>query len=118
MKPSEYIAAHAADGKKIDAETIVGAHTLVNEIIEIKDIARVEKTKFDNPCFVVKIADDTAFFTTSSITRQIDKMLAEGVTPEDLKGSRWLVVKNHLDADPAKGRQACDFLKLEFVDDE
>ena len=114
-KFAEYAAKHANDGKTIDVETMVSAQTMVNEIIEIKDIARIEKTKYGNPAYMIKISDDTGFFSTSSITRQIDKMLADGFQLSDFVGSRWVVIKKHIDE--KNGKAACDFLKLEFVED-
>ena len=41
MKMSEYAAAHAADGKKIDVETTVSAQALVNEMVEFQDIVKI-----------------------------------------------------------------------------
>ena len=114
-KFAEYAAKHANDGKTIDVGTMVSAQTMVNEIIEIKDIARIEKTKYGNPAYMIKISDDTGFFSTSSITRQIDKMLADGFQLSDFVGSRWVVIKKHIDE--KNGKAACDFLKLEFVED-
>ena len=114
-KFAEYAAKHANDGKTIDVETMVSAQTMVNEIIEIKDIARIEKTKYGNAAYMIKISDDTGFFSTSSITRQIDKMLADGFQLSDFVGSRWVVIKKHIDE--KNGKAACDFLKLEFVED-
>lgn len=116
MKPSEYVAAHAAEGRKIDAKNTVSAHTLVDEIIEFKELARVEKTSYGNPAWIIKVQDDTAFFTTSSLTRQLDKMVQEGVTVPELQGSRWIITKQHLDEDKSAGRKACDFLQFQFVE--
>ena len=117
MKMSEYAAAHAADGKKIDVENTVSAQTLVNEIVEFKDIVKIENTKYGRPCWLVKIQDGSGFFTSTSLTKQIEKFIAEGVTIPELIGCRFLIVKKHLDADDAKNRQACDFLQFEFIED-
>lgn len=114
-KFAEYAAKHANDGKTLDVETMVSAQTMVNEIIEIKDIARIEKTKYGNASYMIKISDDTGFFSSSSITRQIDKMLADGFQLSDFVGTRWVVIKKHLEE--RNGKPACDFLKLEFVED-
>ena len=117
MKMSEYAAAHAADGKKIDVETTVSAQALVNEMVEFQDIVKIENTKYGRSCWLIKIQDGTGFFTSTSLTKQIDKYIAEGVTIPDLIGCRFLIVKKHLDADEAKNRQACDFLQFEFIED-
>ena len=117
MKMSEYAAKHANDGKSLNTEKMTSAVSLVNEMITICEIARIEKTKFGSAAYLIKIDDKTGFFTTSSMTRQIDKYLKEGVTFEDLIGCRFLVVSKHLDADPAKGKAACDFLQFEFIED-
>lgn len=117
MKMSEYAAAHAADGKKVDVENTVSAQTLVNEIVEFKDLVRIENTKYGRPCWLIKIQDGSGFFTSSSLTKQIDKYIAEGVGIADLIGCRFLIVKKRLDADETKNRQACDFLQFEFIED-
>ena len=49
MKLSEYAAQHANDGKKIDAKTYVAASTMIGETFEVKEFARIEKTKYGNP---------------------------------------------------------------------
>lgn len=114
MKMSDYAALHANDGKKLDVETIVSATTLVNEIIEITDFSRIDKTKFGTPSYIVKMQDGTGFYTTSSMTRQLDKWIDEGVEPESIKGSRFVVVSTTL---PAKdGKPEVTFLSLEFVE--
>ena len=117
MKMSEYAAKHANDGKSLNTDKMVSASSLVNEIITICEIARIEKTKFGSSAYLIKIDDATGFFTTSSITRQIDKYLKEGVTFDDLVGCRFLVMSKHLDDDPKTGKKACDFLQIEFVED-
>lgn len=121
MKMSEYAALHANDGKKIKVDKTVSAQTLVNEIICIKDIARIPKTKYGKPAFIVQIDDETAFFTTDAMTRQVDKMVSEGVDLESFKGCRFLVTKTHIDAhkDEKTGVEykECDFLSLEFVEE-
>lgn len=117
MKMSEYAAAHAADGKKIDVETTVSAQALVNEMVEFQDIVKIENTKYGRPCWLIKIQDGTGFFTSTSLTKQIDRYISEGVTIPELIGCRFLIVKKHLDADETKNRQACDFLQFEFIED-
>lgn len=117
MKMSEYAAAHAADGKKVDIENIVSAQTLVNEIVEFTDLVRIEKTKYGRPCWMIKIQDGSGFFTSSSLTRQIDKYIASGVGIPDLIGCRFLIMQKHLDADASKDKKACDFLQFGFVED-
>lgn len=115
MKMSEYAAMHANDGKKIKVEKTVTANSLVNEIICVKDFARIEKTKYGNAAYIIQIDDESAFFTTASMTRQLDKFAKEGVDMESLKGCRFLVAKNHIDE--KDGKPATDFLSLEFVEE-
>lgn len=116
MKLSEYAAAHANDGKKIDAKTYVAASTMIGETFEVKDFARIEKTKFGNPAYVIKISDETAFFTTSSLTRQIDKWVAAGV--EDITGARLAIEKHHIDAKDSKDGKEADYLQFAIMDEE
>lgn len=115
MKMSEYAAQHKNDGQKVDIKTFVAASTLVGETIEIREIAYIEKTKFDNPAYIVKISDETGFFTTASLTRQIDKFIKGGVSLDDIVGCRFKILQEHLDA--KDGRKECDFLQFEFVDE-
>ena len=96
MKLSEYAAQHANDGKKIEAKTYVSATTMVGETFEVIEFARVEKTKYGNSAYIIKISDETAFFTTASLTRQIDKWIAAGV--DDITGARLAIEKRHIDA--------------------
>ena len=117
MKMSEYAAAHAADGKKLDVETIVSAQTLVNEMVVFDGLTKIENSKYGRPCWLIKIQDGTGFFTSSSLTKQVDRYITEGVSIPELIGCRFLIVKKHLDADPKAGRNACDFLQFEFIED-
>ena len=110
MKLSEYAAQHANDGKKIEAKTYVAASTMIGETFEVKEFARIEKTKFGNPAYVIKISDETAFFTTSSLTRQIDKWVAAGV--EDITGAQLAIEKRHIDAKESKDGKESDFLQF------
>ena len=110
MKLSEYAQQHANDGKKIDAKTYVAASTMIGETFEVMDFARIEKTKFGNPAYVIKISDETAFFTTSSLTRQIDKWVAAGV--EDITGAMLAIEKRHIDAKESKDGKESDFLQF------
>ena len=57
MKLSEYAAQHANDGKKIEAKTYVSATTMVGETFEVIEFARVEKTKYGNPSYIIEISD-------------------------------------------------------------
>lgn len=115
MKMSEYAAQHANDGQTVEVKTFVKASALVGEEIIIDDMCYIEKTKFDNPSYLIKMADGTGFFATSSITRQLDKFIKGGVTIEELIGCKFRVVSKHLDE--GEGKRACDFLQLEFVED-
>ena len=110
MKLSEYAQQHMNDGKKIDAKTYVAASTMIGETFEVLDFARIEKTKFGNPAYVIKISDETAFFTTSALTRQIDKWVAAGV--EDITGAQLAIEKRHIDAKESKDGKESDFLQF------
>ena len=116
MKLSEYAAQHANDGKKIEAKTYVAASTMVGETFEVLEFARIEKTKYGNPAYIVKISDETAFFTTASLTRQIDKWIAAGV--DDITGARLAIEKHHIDAKDSKDGKAADYLQFAIMDEE
>lgn len=116
MKMSELAQQEKAQFNSFDVETMVSMQTLVNEIIEIVDIAYIEKGKFGS-VYKVKIQDGTGFFTTTSVTKQLNDYIKKGVGIDDLKGCRFVVVKKHFDADPEKNKPACDYLRLEFVED-
>lgn len=113
MKMSEYAAQHKTDGQKLEVKQTVSATTLVGEIITIEDYVRIEKTKFGSAAYMVKLPDGTGFFTTSSLTRQIDKWLGAGV--ETLKGCRFVITKNTLPAEGDKPERT--FLQFEYLDD-
>jgi len=115
MKMSEYAALHANDGQSVDVETIVKASSLVGETVEFVDMVFIEKTKYDNSAYLIKISDGTGFFTTASLTRQIDKFIKGGVAVDDLIGCWFKIVSKHLDE--GEGKRACDFLQFEFVRD-
>ena len=110
MKLSEYAAQHENAGQTIDFKTVVSAQSMVGETFEVKEFKRVEKTKFGNPAYIVKISDDTAFFTTASLTRQIDKWVAAGV--EDINGAHLAIEKRHIDAKESKDGKDSDFLQF------
>ena len=116
MKLSEYAAQHANDGKKIEAKTYVSATTMVGETFEVIEIARVEKTKYANPSYIIKISDETAFFTTASLTRQIDKWIAAGV--DDITGARLAIERHHIDAKDSKDGKEADYLQFAIIDEE
>ena len=116
MKLSEYAAQHANDGKKIEAKTYVAASTMVGETFEVIEFARIEKTKYGNPAYIIKISDDTAFFTTASLTRQIDKWIAAGV--DDITGARLAIEKHHIDAKDSKDGKEADYLQFAIMDEE
>ena len=116
MKLSEYAAQHANDGKKIEAKTYVSATTMVGETFEVIEFARVEKTKYGNPSYIIKISDETAFFTTASLTRQIDKWIAAGV--DDITGARLAIEKHHIDAKDSKDGKEADYLQFAIMDEE
>lgn len=120
MKISDYVRSHQGEGKKIDCEKTVSATSLVNEIVCFKDIARIDKTKFGKAAYIVQIDDDTAFWTSSNMTRTIDKMVEAGVELESFKGCRFLVVRNHVDEWTDKQgvvHPACDPIDIEFVEE-
>ena len=116
MKLSEYAAQHANDGKKIEAKTYVSATTMVGETFEVIEFARVEKTKYGNPAYIIKISDETAFFTTASLTRQIDKWIAAGV--DDITGARLAIERHHIDAKDSKDGKEADYLQFAIMDEE
>ena len=116
MKLSEYAAQHANDGKKIEAKTYVAASTMVGETFEVVEFARIEKTKFGNPSYIIKISDETAFCTTASLTRQIDKWIAAGV--DDITGARLAIEKHHIDAKDSKDGKEADYLQFAIMDEE
>ena len=116
MKLSEYAAQHANDGKKIDVNTYVAASTMVGETFEVIEFARVEKTKYGNPSYIIKISDETAFFTTASLTRQIDKWIAAGV--DDITGARLAIERHHIDAKDSKDGKEADYLQFAIMDEE
>ena len=116
MKLSEYAAQHENNGQTIDFKTVVSAQSMVGETFEVKEFKRVEKTKFGNPAYIIKISDDTAFFTTSSLTRQIDKWVAAGV--EDITGARLAIEKHHIDAKDSKDGKEADYLQFAIMDEE
>ena len=116
MKLSEYAAQHANDGKKIEAKTYVSATTMVGETFEVIEFARVEKTKYGNSAYIIKISDETAFFTTASLTRQIDKWIAAGV--DDITGARLAIEKRHIDAKDSKDGKEADYLQFAIMDEE
>ena len=116
MKLSEYAAQHANDGKKIEAKTYVAASTMVGETFEVVEFARIETTKFGNPSYIIKISDETAFFTTASLTRQIDKWIAAGV--DDITGARLAIEKHHIDAKDSKDGKEDDYLQFAIMDEE
>ena len=116
MKLSEYAAQHANDGKKIDVKTYVAASTMVGETFEVVEFARIEKTKFGNSAYIIKISDETAFFTTASLTRQIDKWIPAGV--DDITGARLAIEKHHNDAKDSKGGKGADYLQFAIMDEE
>ena len=111
MKLSEYAAQHANDGKKIEAKTYVAASTMVGETFEVIEFARIEKTKYGNPAYIIKISDETAFFTSASLTRQIDKWIAAGV--DDITGARLAI-----DAKDSKDGKEADYLQFAIMDEE
>lgn len=115
MKMSEYASLHANDGQTVDVKNIVKASSLVGETVEFVDLVYIEKTKYDNSAYLIKISDGTGFFTTASLTRQIDKFIKGGVTVDDLTGCWFKIVSKHLDE--GEGKRACDFLQFEFVRD-
>lgn len=117
MKMSEYAAQENEKYNVIEVTAMVSPQTLVGEQIEIVDLAKIENTKYGRPCYKVKIADGTGFFTSSSLTRQIDDYVKNGVPLSEIKGCVFTVIKKHMDADPKTGKAACDFLKLVFVED-
>ena len=110
------ISRHANDGKKIEAKTYVAASTMVGETFEVVEFARIEKTKFGNPSYIIKISDETAFFTTASLTRQIDKWIAAGV--DDITGARLAIEKHHIDAKDSKDGKEADYLQFAIMDEE
>ena len=116
MKLSEYAAQHVNDGKKIDVKTYVAASTMVGETFEVVEFARIEKTKFGNSAYIIKISDETAFFTTASLTRQIDKWIAAGV--DDITGARLAIEKHHIDAKDSKDGKEADYLQFAIMDEE
>ena len=116
MKLSEYAAQHVNDGKKIEAKTYVAASTMVGETFEVVEFARIEKTKFGNPSYIIKISDETAFFTTASLTRQIDKWIAAGV--DDITGARLAIERHHIDAKDSKDGKEADYLQFAIMDEE
>ena len=116
MKLSEYAAQHANDGKKIEAKTYVAASTMVGETFEVVEFARIEKTKFGNPSYIIKISDETAFFTTASLTRQIDKWIAAGV--DDITCARLAIERHHIDAKDSKDGKEADYLQFAIMDEE
>ena len=116
MKLSEYAAQQANDGKKIEAKTYVSATTMVGETFEVIEFARVEKTKYGNPSYIIKISDETAFFTTASLTRQIDKWIAAGV--DDITGARLAIERHHIDAKDSKDGKEADYLQFAIMDEE
>ena len=116
MKLSEYAAQHANDGKRIEAKTYVAASTMVGETFEVVEFARIEKTKFGNPSYIIKISDETAFFTTASLTRQIDKWIAAGV--DDITGARLAIERHHIDAKDSKDGKEADYLQFAIMDEE
>ena len=116
MKLSEYAAQHANDGKKIEAKTYVAASTMVGETFEVVEFARIEKTKFGNSAYIIKISDETAFFTTASLTRQIDKWIAAGV--DDITGARLAIERHHIDAKDSKDGKEADYLQFASMDEE
>ena len=116
MKLSEYAAQHANDGKKIEAKTYVSATTMVGETFEVVEFARVEKTKYGNPSYIIKISDETAFFTTASLTKQIDKWIAAGV--DDITGARLAIERHHIDAKDSKDGKEADYLQFAIMDEE
>ena len=116
MKLSEYASQHANDGKKIEAKTYVSATTMVGETFEVVEFARIEKTKFGNSAYIIKISDETAFFTTASLTRQIDKWIAAGV--DDITGARLAIERHHIDAKDSKDGKEADYLQFAIMDEE
>ena len=116
MKLSEYAAQHANDGKKIDVKTYVAASTMVGETFEVIEFARIEKTKFGNSAYIIKISDETAFFTTASLTKQIDKWIAAGV--DDITGARLAIERHHIDAKDSKDGKEADYLQFAIMDEE
>ena len=116
MKLSEYAAQHENAGQNIEFKTVVSAQSMIGETFEVKEFARIEKTKFGNPAYVIKISDETAFFTTSSLTRQIDKWVAAGV--EDITGARLAIEKHHIDAKDSKDGKEADYLQFAIMDEE
>ena len=116
MKLSEYAAQHANDGKKIEAKTYVAASTMVGETCEVIEFARSEKTKCGNSAYIITISDETAFFTTASLTRQIDKWIAAGV--DDITGARLAIEKHHIDAKDSKDGKEADYLQFAIMDEE
>ena len=116
MKLSEYAAQHANDGKKIEAKTYVSATTMVGETFEVIEFARIEKTKYGNSSYIIKISDETAFFTTASLTRQIDKWIAAGV--DDITGARLAIERHHIDAKDSKDGKEADYLQFAIMDEE
>ena len=88
----------------------------VTETFEVIEFARIEKTKYGNPAYVIKISDETAFFTTASLTRQIDKWIAAGV--DDITGARLAIEKHHIDAKDSKDGKEADYLHFAIMDEE
>ena len=74
------------------------------------------KSSQGNPAYVIKISDETAFFTTSSLTRQIDKWIAAGV--EDITGARLAIEKHHIDAKDSRDGKEADYLQFAIMDEE
>ena len=110
MKLSEYAAQHENAGQTIEFKTVVSAQSMIGETFEVKEFKKVEKTKYGNPAYIIKISDDTAFFTTASLTRQIDKWVAAGV--EDITGAQLAIEKRHIDAKDSKDGKEADFLQF------
>lgn len=113
MKMSEYAALHQNDGQTVEVKEIVKASALVGETIVIEDMCFIEKTKYDNSAYLIKISDGTGFFTTASLTRQLDKIMKGGVPMDAIIGCSFNIVQKHLDE--GEGKRACDFLQFEFV---
>lgn len=120
MKISEYATMHANDGKKIKVEKTLSATSLVGEIICIQDFARIAKTKFGKAAYLIQIDDESAFWTSDVMTKQLDRFESDGVDMQSLKGCRFLVTKNHFDEFTDKQgnlHPACDPIMLEFVEE-
>lgn len=114
MKMSDYATMHKNDGQKLETREMVSATALAGETVIVDDFVRIDKTRFDAPAYIIRLPDGTGFFTTSAMTKQIDKWIADGVEPESIKGCRFLVRQNTIPA--SNGKPETTYLALEFVE--